>query len=128
MLLLLHVYPHRYELIKPEQLAVSPATQFQLFTDHYGNLCTRLLAQPGTLTITNDAMVQVDSRPDPVSPNAMQHPVPELPVETLHFLQASRYCETDRLMEFAWQRFGNGPTGYQRVQAVCTYVHENIKF
>jgi transglutaminase-like putative cysteine protease len=128
MLLLLHVYPNRYQLAKPEQLAVIPATPFQNFNDHYGNLSTRLLASPGALTITNDAIVQVDGQPDAVNWNAIQHPVAELPVETLHFLLASRYCEVDRLTEFAWQRFGNGPTGYQRVQAVCTYVHEHIQF
>jgi transglutaminase-like putative cysteine protease len=40
----------------------------------------------------------------------------------------SRYCETDRLAGFAWDQFGNGPTGWGRVQAVCDFVHQHIQF
>ena len=51
-----------------------------------------------------------------------------LPEETLLFLLGSRYCETDRLSETAWSLFGNGPTGWDRVQAICDYVHRHIVF
>ncbi|MBC7624750.1 MAG: transglutaminase family protein, partial [Aeromicrobium sp.] len=40
----------------------------------------------------------------------------------------SRYCETDRLADIAWSLFGQTPTGWHRVQAVCDYVHRHIKF
>ncbi len=52
----------------------------------------------------------------------------ELPDETLLFLLGSRYCETDRLSETAWQLFGKSPTGWGRVQAICDYVHRHITF
>jgi transglutaminase-like putative cysteine protease len=54
--------------------------------------------------------------------------VPELPEEALLFLLGSRYCETDRLSETAWKLFGNAPTGWGRVQAICDYVHNHISF
>lgn len=44
------------------------------------------------------------------------------------FLLGSRYCETDRLSETAWGLFGNGPTGWGRVQAICDFVHHHIQF
>jgi len=46
---------------------------------------------------------------------ARQLPVHDLPEEALLFLLGSRYCETDRLSETAWNLFGNAPTGWDRV-------------
>jgi len=49
-------------------------------------------------------------------------------VVTLVFLRGSRYCETDRLSETAWNLFGQTPPGWGRVQAICDYVHRHITF
>jgi len=63
-----------------------------------------------------------------VAPWAPQHAVEDLPAETIVYLLGSRYCETDRLSDIAWSLFGNGPTGWRRVQAICDYVHNHIIF
>jgi transglutaminase-like putative cysteine protease len=65
---------------------------------------------------------------DEVAPGAPQHEVEDLPPETIVYLLGSRYCETDRLSDIAWTLFGNGPTGWRRVQAICDYVHNHITF
>jgi transglutaminase-like putative cysteine protease len=65
---------------------------------------------------------------DVVAPWATQAPVEMLPDSALVYLLGSRYCETDRLSEIAWQRFGAGPTGWARVQAICDFVHRHIEF
>ena len=49
-------------------------------------------------------------------------------MDTLVFLLGSRYCETDRLSETAWNLFGQTPPGWGRVQAICDYVHRHITF
>jgi transglutaminase-like putative cysteine protease len=40
----------------------------------------------------------------------------------------SRYCETDRLSQAAWDMFGAVMPGWGRVQAVCDFVHHHIQF
>jgi transglutaminase-like putative cysteine protease len=40
----------------------------------------------------------------------------------------SRYCETDRLSQAAWDLFGKTPEGWARVQAICEFVHNHITF
>jgi transglutaminase-like putative cysteine protease len=40
----------------------------------------------------------------------------------------SRYCETDRLSQVAWNLFGHIEPGWGRVQAICDFVHERITF
>ena len=54
--------------------------------------------------------------------------MPDLPEATLVFLLGSRYCETDRLSQVAWDLFGNSPPGWGRVQAICDFVHNHIAF
>ena len=54
--------------------------------------------------------------------------LPDLPVDTLVYLLGSRYCETDRLSETAWELFEHAPTGWGRVQAICDYVHHHVTF
>jgi transglutaminase-like putative cysteine protease len=66
--------------------------------------------------------------PDVVAVAAQQHPVEDLPEETLVFLLGSRYCETDLLSEVAWDLFGKAPTGWGRVQAICNFVQQHISF
>jgi transglutaminase-like putative cysteine protease len=46
----------------------------------------------------------------------------------LVFLLGSRYCDTDRLADFAWETFSGTPLGWQRVKAIVDFVHEHITF
>ena len=47
-------------------------------------------------------------------PSAPQHAVEDLPAETLVYLLGSRYCETDRLSDIAWQLFAHDAAGLGR--------------
>jgi transglutaminase-like putative cysteine protease len=129
MLLMLYVHPDQREsLLASDEVRTEPAVAVEEFLDEFGNRCGRLVAPPGGLRLYCDTVVGSDGRPDPAAPGARQLPVAELPAETLPFLRASRYCETDLLMESAWNLFGNTPEGWGRVQAVCDWVHDHIRF
>jgi transglutaminase-like putative cysteine protease len=129
MVLMLNVHPSRaIDLIKPDQLRVSPTVPLTRYQDGFGNVCTRLVAPAGQLAISTDAIVADSGLPDAVDPTARQHEIAELPHETLVFLLGSRYCETEQLMEAAWSRFGSTPTGWPRVQAICDFVHSHLRF
>src|SRR5262249_12244712 len=54
--------------------------------------------------------------------------VEELSTECLMYLMGSRYCETDRLTETAWDLFDKAPTGVDRVQTICDFVNQHITF
>jgi transglutaminase-like putative cysteine protease len=127
--LMLNVHPSRAaDIIKPDYLRITPAVPVTRYTDAFGNLCTRLVAPPGQIEISTDALIADSGLPEPVEPAARQHEVAELPHDTLVFLLASRYCETDRLMQDAWARFGKTPLGWPRVQAICDFVHSHVRF
>ncbi len=58
----------------------------------------------------------------------MDTPVAELPDDTLLYLIGSRYCETDKLSQTAWDLFGGVRPGWTRVQAIVDFVHNHITF
>ena len=129
MLLMLNIhYSHAYEIVRPDHLVVSPVVEIQPYRDGFGNWCSRLEAPAGRTTISTSAIIRSTGLPDPKVPAARQHPVWELPQETLVFLLASRYCETDLLTEIAWNQFRNTPFGWARVQAICDFVHDHLRF
>ena len=62
-----------------------------------------MCAPAGKFTLTGDMIVEDDGLPIPVVPDAIRHRVEDLPDECLQFLLASRYCEVDKLTDFAWE-------------------------
>jgi transglutaminase-like putative cysteine protease len=51
-----------------------------------------------------------------------------LPTDTMVYLLGSRYCETDKLSDFAWSRFAGRSDGWATVSDICNYVHETLRF
>jgi len=129
MILTLNVHFTRVsDITVPDQLSTNPSVPIRAYRDGYGNWCSRIVAPKGEIRISADAVVKDTGEPDEVVPSAQQHPVQDLPEETLVFLLGSRYCETDRLSEAAWDLFSNSSTGWGRVQAICDFVHRHIQF
>jgi transglutaminase-like putative cysteine protease len=125
----LHVHPSRVQdLREPDELTIEPALKIESYLDSYGNRCSRFLAPTGPLKITNSTLIEDPGTPDPVSLGAKEHPVHELPPETLRYLLNSRYCEVDRLSNLAVELFGWQAPGWCRVQAICDWVHAKVAF
>lgn len=126
---LLSVHDDRAADIRvPESTFTMPAVPTSTYRDLFGNRCLRLVAPAGDLTIWGDATIEDSGLPDPILPSAREHSVPDLPDDCLVFLMGSRYCETDRLSQIAWDLFGNVAPGWSRVQAICDFVHGHIRF
>lgn len=129
IILTLHVHSSRVsDLVRVDHLFTAPAVPVTAYRDGYGNWCSRIVAPAGETRIWTDALINDSGVPDPVALLARQHAVEELPAETLLYLLGSRYCETDRLTEAAWDLFANTPPGWARVQAICDHVHNHVRF
>jgi transglutaminase-like putative cysteine protease len=129
MLVMLSVRPERTgDLEKPEYLQVEPAVPVNLFIDSFGNRCGRFVAPAGRVRFSYDNICRDSGVQEDHGFGAIQHNINQLPPEVLPFLLSSRYCEVDRMVNLAWQMFGQIPEGWQRVQAVCNWVHQNIEF
>lgn len=129
MLLMVSVHPSRQsDLETPDWVRTDPALDVHQYLDGYGNICSRVLAPAGRTTISSDFIIRDSGLIDAYVPDAIQHPIQDLPDEAVVYLLGSRYCETDRLSAIAWSLFQGTPPGWARVQAVCDYVHNHITF
>jgi len=107
---------------------LEPDVPLHEYVDGFGNACWRFTTPPGSLTVRYDAVVEVERSPDPVSRDAAQVPVEDLPDNTLVFTLPSRFIESDLLLDTAWELFGQTPPTWDRVQAICDWVHENLRY
>ena len=111
-----------------QPFASSPETPSRLYTDAFGNRCRRLIAPPGDFVMSSAGVIDVSDRPEAIERDAGELPVGALPDDTLVYLAGSRYIETDKLSQIAWDLFGHVAPGWARVQAICDFVHQRIAF
>lgn len=126
---MLKVHPSRVpDLLEPDVLIVEPSTSVEVYGDSFGNHCCRFVAKAGEVRLSSSALIRDSGEPDAVNPGAREVPVQYLPHDVLRYLINSRYCEVDKLSDIAAQLFGKLPRGWNRVQAVCEWVHSNVTF
>src|SRR5882724_1001500 len=126
MVLMLSLHRTRArDVVGAEQIVAEPPVPMRSYRDGFANRCTRLVAPAGRLRLSSSTVLNDTGEPDPIARSECQHPVEDLPEESLVFLLGSRYCETDRLSDIAWDLFGGAATGADRIQAICDYVHRH---
>jgi transglutaminase-like putative cysteine protease len=127
---LLHVHPsRRCDLVGPERLSITPDLGVEEYYDEFANHRTRFSAPAGTVHLFSEAIIRDSGQLDADQPQAAQLDVSEIPMSILKFLSPSRYCEVDsELMDFAWRTFGQARPGWERVQAICDFVHGHLRF
>ena len=129
MVAMLHVHPSRgNDLQGRDTLRVEPQIPLHDYTDTFGNICTRLTAPAGPLRFLGEETIADSGQLDPRNPEAIEHPVEDLPDDVLQFLLSSRYCEVDLLSPVASELFGDLQRGWSRVEAVCAWVWSKVRF
>jgi transglutaminase-like putative cysteine protease len=127
--IMLSIHPsRRADIIGTETIIAEPDVEIRFYRDSFGNICGRLVAPAGGVTLRGNALVRDSGLPDAVLPTAEQIPIERLPDDLLLYLMPSRYCETDKLTDIAWSLFGNTRPGWDRVQAITDFVHNHVTF
>jgi transglutaminase-like putative cysteine protease len=129
LLLNLKLRPDRNHEVVFEALALGNNLWTEEFTDSHGNQVHRVKLSHGLNSIRHDAIVRVSSRPDnhDLINRAPQLPG-DLPASLLRYTLPSRYCDSDKLINFAWEKFGAVENGWPRVQAISHWLHHNIEY
>jgi transglutaminase-like putative cysteine protease len=128
MLMLVRARPDGPHRAVYESRWVEPDVPVREYRDDFGNACWRLVLPSGSLRLRYDAVVEVDRAPDPVLPDAQLAPVADLPDDALVYTLPSRFVESDLLLDAAWELFSDTPPTWARVQAICDWVHTNIRY
>ncbi len=129
MLLQLNIHPSRQnDLRSPDIVTSQPYLAMGAYLDMFGNRVTRVDVPAGNVTFSNSFVIYDSGKPEEVPYDAPLGTVARLPHEALLYLIPSRYCESDKLSNFAWSNFGGIMGGYGRVKAICDFVHGHIQF
>ena len=111
-----------------ESTDLFPEVSFREYMDSFGNRCWRFTAPGGPITLRYDAIVVMENPADlVVTQGNLSHPS-DLPDHTLMYTLPSRQIESDLLLNDAWQLFGHTPPTWERVQAICDWVHQNVQY
>ena len=116
------------QLILEEKLVFDEGLPTEELTDTHGNVVYRLILSPGRTEISHDAIISVPSVPDNHGLPDELVSVERAPISVLRYTLPSRYCDSDKLMDFAWTKFGHAANGVERVRAICDWVHHNIEY
>ena len=121
--------PDGRHMVLAESMMMGNSLPSEEFTDGHGNAYHRILLAPGTNHFRHDALVAVSSKPDNYNFGTGHALPPEgIPASLLRYTLPIRYCDSDKLANFAYQQFGHIEPGWPRVQAISQWIHDNIEY
>ena len=87
-----------------ETLTFNPQLASFQYQDAHDNITYRAVLQPGAEHIEHDALVAVSALPDNHGRSAARAALPIAAASVLRYTLPSRYCDSDKLVDFAWQQ------------------------
>lgn len=127
LILLLRPHSNLTQTILNEIFTVEPNVQVTSYFDFYGNFCQRLITPIGKFAIDTHSVVETNEYVDTDS-YANFTLIQDLPDDTIIYLLPSRFCESDKLNNKAFEIIGDISGGYQMAEAIRLWVHKNIKY
>jgi len=97
------------------------------YVDLYGNSCKRLVSPQGRFSVVSSAIVETQEFVE-VNEQANFTLIQDLPSAALIYLLPSRYCESDKLNNQAFEIIKGIDNAYQMVEAIRQWVRANIKY
>ena len=129
LLLNVKLHPDSNHSVLSQALTLGNDLPSEDFTDSHGNRVCRVTLETGANYFRHDAIVAVSSKPDNHDLVAGVPDTPgNLPSALLRYTLPSRYCDSDKLTNFAWEKFGHVEHGWPRVQAISLWIHQNIEY
>ena len=126
---MVQVAHHPDQNILGEQLTMNMPVKWHEFQDaQHQNRHIRLQLEPCEAFELNYSatVTRQPSIPNDLRQNLSEVKIPDLPDEVLPCLLASRYCNSDLLLEMAKRSFGWMIPGYTRVKAIEQWIYNNI--
>ena len=112
--------------IGDESLTLMPALPTSRYTDPLGTRTLRVNVPPGPFSIRYCTQAVVRR---PHGSEFMQEvDVARMPLDVLPFLTGSRYVESELIFQDALNWIGAGDRGFRRVERICQWVRDNVKY
>ncbi|HET9646108.1 MAG TPA: transglutaminase family protein [Burkholderiaceae bacterium] len=123
-----HAAKTAHQVVRSERLTMSQPVAPQIATDRAtGARFMRMHAEKGPLSLQYEATLDlVHHRADPRTLKEVD--MTNLPLDVMQFVYPSRYCQSDRLFNFAFREFGALRKGYERVFGIQQWVQDHVRF
>lgn len=126
-ILMLRPHSSAQQWIARDEYTLEPSVPVFEFTDHYGNLCQRLIAPAGNFSIHTTADANIADYIDR-APSAPFVEIQSLPDEVLCYLLPSRYCESEQFGQMAMEITSDQLLGYDQVVAIESWLRTTIQY
>ncbi|WP_419699200.1 transglutaminase-like domain-containing protein [Mucilaginibacter sp. NFX135] len=129
LVLNIHALRTPNQLVLSEELTIDPYHKAEELTAIQGEsrLMRVELTEPCALKITYRALVDNCYELYDFSdlPEAL---VSQLPAHVLHYLNPSRYCQSDKLYRLAHNLFGHITNPFEQVATLTNWIHQNVQY
>ncbi|RZL00012.1 MAG: transglutaminase family protein [Pedobacter sp.] len=85
------------------------------------------IPQPGLISIQYTATVENNVKVLQAS-NLDDVPISLMPASALSYLNPSRYCQSDKLYKFAYNKFGRIGNAFEKVMAIRDWIYNNVEY
>jgi transglutaminase-like putative cysteine protease len=126
-ILMLHPQSGDGQIIEKNELKTSVPCPQKEYMDVYGNLCLRTMIPAGPFRLENNIVAVCEDEIE-VDPAAAFTLMQDLPDNVLQFTLPSRYCESDLLGDKAWEIIGSSIIGYEQVENIRSWIHDNFEY
>lgn len=129
--LLLNVQPFNFEgqRVIEESFDLNPDLKMKELLSDMGEKRFKVIEIPESANISLRYKATVENEIKKIPAEQLDDvPINMMPVAALSYLNASRYCQSDRLHKFAHNKFGNIENGFEKVIAVCDWIHHNVEY
>jgi len=109
-----------------EELTFTPEITPEKISSSKGNRVVRVEAAEGPFELRYSATVETSRQPLPDEVKA-DNPG-RLPLTVLTYMLPSRYCESDRFAQVAWELFGPIENRAEQVREICRWVDKNLEY
>ena len=109
-----------------ERIVCSPEVPTEIVATVKGGRVLRCEVSTGPFEFRYAATVEVTRPPMPAVVKA-DNPG-RLPLTVLTYMLPSRYCESDRFSQIAWELFGKTEDRAEQVRAICAWIDANLAY
>lgn len=126
----IHALKTPSQTVLEEQIYVDPPMRLDEYTSHDDSCRFSRIKVEGPLNFRIDYSATVDMQHKIIDErNSMDIvEVVDLDSYIASFLYPSRYCQSDKLMKFAFKEFGHYYSVYEQVSAISDWIYNNIEY
>jgi len=129
--LILNIQPFRSlkQIVIEETFDSDPQLKMRELNSVSGEKRFKIIEIPGAgdVNISYKAIVENEFRIIPAE-QLDDVPISLMTASALTYLNPSRYCQSDRLYRFAYNKFGNIEHAYQKVMAIRDWIYTNVQY